>query len=103
MLGQTTGPTMPSLAQQQSELLRRFGSEVAGAADAMILGPSGGEVGLPEVSIGPLRRLHEQAERYLRVAKSPSERLLFFFISVFLQDVFYNLSGDVPYGEESQR
>lgn len=85
----------------QGDLLKRFGSVIAATADAMI-GPQR-EDGLPEVTIAPLHRLHEQAERYLRVAKTPRVRFLLFFLSAFLQDVFYNLSGDVPYGAESQR
>jgi hypothetical protein len=88
---------------QSDELLRRFGSEVAAAADAMIVGPPRQEGGLPQWSLAPLHRLRDQAERYLRVAKTARARLSLFMFSVFLQDVFYNLVGDVPYEEESER
>jgi hypothetical protein len=85
----------------QDELLCRFRSVIAAAADALIVRPPEKEGALPEVTIAPLRRLQEQAERYLRVAKSPRARFWLFLLSVFLQDVFYNLSGDVPYAAES--
>lgn len=87
----------------QDELLRLFGAEIAGAAQAMLAGPRGEDGRLLEVSIAPLRGLQEQAERYLQIATIPRTRFLFFFLSAFLQDVFYNLAGDVPYQEESQR
>lgn len=82
----------------KDELLQRFSSVIAAAADAMTPREEGT---LPEVSFAPLRRLHEQAERFLGVAKTPRAMFSLFFLSVFLQDVFYNLSGDVPYAEES--
>jgi hypothetical protein len=85
----------------KDELLQRFGSVIGAAADAMVGPPKEG--GLPEVRSGPLRRLHEEAERYLRLAKTPRARFELFFLSVFLQDVFYNLLGDVPYEAQSHR
>ena len=88
---------------QCDELLQRFGSEIAAAAEAMVVGEAPTDAELPEVSIAPLRRLHEQAERYLRVADAANTQFLLFFLSSFLQDIFYNLSGDVPYEAESRR
>jgi hypothetical protein len=93
---------MPVQAQQEA-LIGRFGTEVAEIAREMVqeIGKDHSEI--PEVTIAPLRRLQGQCERYLGVARSGQDRFLLFFLSVFLEDVFYNLSGDVPYNQDSDR
>lgn len=88
--------------QQQEGLIGRFGLEVSEVARDMV-GSEGMSAPDQEVTIAPLRRLQGQCERYLRVATSGKDRFVLFFLSAFLEDVFYNLSGDVPYDPDSDQ
>ncbi|MGD0707408.1 MAG: hypothetical protein ABSA51_03030 [Anaerolineaceae bacterium] len=44
-----------------------------------------------------LRVIQGKANRLQYLDNHPQRRFCWFFLNVFLEDVFYNLSGDIPY------
>jgi hypothetical protein len=55
------------------------------------------------ISLSPLKRLQRRLENSQSVDLSEENRFLVFFLAIFIQDVFYNLAGDVPYSENSEQ
>jgi len=50
----------------------------------------------------PLRELQRELNPILYTASNKDASFLAYFLSVFVDDFFYNLAGDVPYSEEIQ-
>jgi hypothetical protein len=47
----------------------------------------------------PLRRIQRECDEVQYHAEQRDSRFVAFFLSVFIADFFYNLTGDVPYSE----
>ena len=55
------------------------------------------------IPLSPLKRLQRKLENTLSVNLDRDDSFFVFFLATFIQDVFYNLAGDVPYSERSEK
>ena len=85
----------PLLQNNAPDLVSLLGREARGVASKMR--GSGAEV-----TVAPLRQLEHWCERYLSLTSEPSEQFAMFFLSSFIHDIFFNLTGDLPYDEDTE-
>lgn len=55
------------------------------------------------IPLSPLKGLQRKLENALNVNLGEEDLFFVFFLATFIQDVFYNLAGDVPYSERSEQ
>ncbi|MFP5262390.1 MAG: hypothetical protein ACLGJB_10845 [Blastocatellia bacterium] len=55
------------------------------------------------IPLRPLKRLQRRLENSVSSSIDKEDLYLVFFLSAFIQDIFYNLAGEVPYSEKVEQ
>lgn len=92
----TTNPAAPAPETADgNSLILLLATEIDGVLGRLSAGTGG--------TVAEMARLRRWCETSLTVAREPGDQYLLFFLSVFFQDVFFNLVGDVPYSPEVEK